>query len=356
MIDLAQILAPISGELPAGRNLRLVPGDTTIATLDEMRREADPELDFGGKGKAADWKGAAALSSAALAEKSKDLQISAYLAEALARTQGYPGLLEGLRIVRGLLEKFWDGMHPGAEDGEIILAVRAKWLSWIGSSNDFRRTVKRIPITAAVGGVARSWLDQEEARRLDEAAMMSDKTTFNELQQSGRISSEEWRNALAATQPAHLEGILSSVRACDEELNALTVFCDEKFGGDAPSLLSLSDLLQECRGQLERFLAGIAPPPEEAESTSSSVAGTPGGSRGGASGPIGTRDDAYRRLREVAEYLRRAEPHSPVSYLIDRAVRWGQMPFQDLLRDVLKHNEDARTTVLETLGLAEPEE
>jgi hypothetical protein len=45
-----------------------------------------------------------------------------------------------------------------------------------------------------------------------------------------------------------------------------------------------------------------------------------------------------------------------VSYLIDRAVRWGQLPFQDLLRDVLKHNEDARTTVLETLGLAEPEE
>ncbi len=353
MIDLERIAAPLPGDSPCGRNLRLVPGDTTFASLDEMRREADPELDFAGKGKNADWKNLAMTANAALVEKSKDLQLAAYLTEGLARTEGFPGLHQGLQAIRRLLENFWDGLHPGYEDGEIIPAIRAKWLSWIGSSSDFRGSVKRIPITAGVGAVRRSWLDYEESRRVDEASVHADPSGYNELVQSGRINGEEWRGALGATDPAALRETLDSVRSCGGELESLSKVCDEKFGGEAPSLLPLADLLQECGDHLARYLDANAP----AEAEAAAGPGAPAGpARGGASGPVGTRDDAYRRLREVADYLRRTEPHSPVSYLIDRAVRWGQLPFQDLLRDVLKHNDDARTTVLETLGLAEPEE
>ena len=36
------------------------------------------------------------------------------------------------------------------------------------------------------------------------------------------------------------------------------------------------------------------------------------------------REDAYRQLRGIADYLARTEPHSPVPYLIYRAVEWGE--------------------------------
>jgi predicted component of type VI protein secretion system len=87
---------------------------------------------------------------------------------------------------------------------------------------------------------------------------------------------------------------------------------------------------------------------EGALSEDGGVPGAPAAHGGG--GPIASRDDAYRRLREAAEYLRRTEPHSPVPYLVERAVNWGQMPFQEVLRDVLK-DDKARASLLETLGL-----
>ncbi|HET9887144.1 MAG TPA: type VI secretion system protein TssA [bacterium] len=351
MIDLDRVLAPISSDAPSGKNLRFVPGDTTISSLDEMRRQEDPELDPAGKGKNADWKGVVSNSQSALAEKTKDLQIAAYLAEGLTRTQGFDGLRQGLNVLRELLGRYWDGLHPGFEDGEIVAGVRAKWLSWVGSSNDFRMAVRRVPMTGSTAGAARSWFDYEESRRVDQAALMTDKAAFNELVQTGRISGEEWRGALDSTPPAQLQAILDGVRGSSEELAELSRVCDEKFGDDAPSLLPLAELLRECQEYFERILQGGA---ASVEREDGAAPGMPAAAR--ATGPISTRDQAYAHLREVADYLRRTEPHSPVSYLIDRAVRWGRLPFQDLLRDVLKHNEDARTTVLETLGLAEPEE
>jgi type VI secretion system protein ImpA len=52
----------------------------------------------------------------------------------------------------------------------------------------------------------------------------------------------------------------------------------------------------------------------------------------------------------VADFLRRTEPHSPVSALLERAVRWGNMSFEDLFRDVVQ-SHDARGEVGKILGL-----
>ena len=62
------------------------------------------------------------------------------------------------------------------------------------------------------------------------------------------------------------------------------------------------------------------------------------------------RADAIRRLAAVAEYFRRTEPHSPIAYLVQRAVRWGEMPLEEWLRDVI-HDENVLGQLRETLGL-----
>src|SRR5262249_38234115 len=72
--------------------------------------------------------------------------------------------------------------------------------------------------------------------------------------------------------------------------------------------------------------------------------------RAGAGGPIRSREDAFKRLAEVAEYFRKAEPHSPVSYLVERAIKWGQMPLESWLVDVVK-NDAVLNEVREILGL-----
>lgn len=71
-------------------------------------------------------------------------------------------------------------------------------------------------------------------------------------------------------------------------------------------------------------------------------------------GPIGNRKQAFDRLKEVADFLRKTEPHSPVSYLVNRAVKWGNMTLEDVLIELVK-NTDARKQLFETLGVKENE-
>ena len=44
-------------------------------------------------------------------------------------------------------------------------------------------------------------------------------------------------------------------------------------------------------------------------------------------GQIVSRDDALRVLGEIANFFRRTEPHSPISYTLDEAVRRGRLTF-----------------------------
>ena len=60
--------------------------------------------------------------------------------------------------------------------------------------------------------------------------------------------------------------------------------------------------------------------------------------------------DAIRRLLAISDFFRRTEPHSPVSYLVQRAARWGEMPLDEWLQEVIK-NESVLGEVRETLGL-----
>jgi type VI secretion system protein ImpA len=53
-------------------------------------------------------------------------------------------------------------------------------------------------------------------------------------------------------------------------------------------------------------------------------------------GVLASRAQALRQLRQVADYFRRTEPHSPVAYLADKAARWGDMPLHAWLRAVVK--------------------
>jgi type VI secretion system ImpA family protein len=50
---------------------------------------------------------------------------------------------------------------------------------------------------------------------------------------------------------------------------------------------------------------------------------------------VRTREDAYRALTEIAGFLAHLEPHSPVPYLLRRAITWGGMSLEQLLPELL---------------------
>ena len=59
----------------------------------------------------------------------------------------------------------------------------------------------------------------------------------------------------------------------------------------------------------------------------------------------GSREQAYRQLAQAAAVLRQLEPHSPIPYLIQRAVELGNLPFPQLMRALIRE-----ATVVEQLN------
>jgi type VI secretion system protein ImpA len=55
----------------------------------------------------------------------------------------------------------------------------------------------------------------------------------------------------------------------------------------------------------------------------------------GAIGPISGREDALKRLQEIAQYFRQYEPHTPLASSIDRVVSWGRMSVAELVMELV---------------------
>jgi type VI secretion system protein ImpA len=75
-----------------------------------------------------------------------------------------------------------------------------------------------------------------------------------------------------------------------------------------------------------------------------------GGTAASWSGEPRSREEAFQRLSMLATYLKRVEPQHPVSYLLERAVRWSRMPLDQWLDEVVQ-SPDVLDRLRDTLGI-----
>jgi type VI secretion system protein ImpA len=62
-----------------------------------------------------------------------------------------------------------------------------------------------------------------------------------------------------------------------------------------------------------------------------------------------SREEAIAMLTSIAQYFKQNEPQSPVPYLLERAVKWGNMPLEAWLSDVIK-DSNVVNSVKDMLG------
>src|SRR3954452_10103649 len=119
VIDFAKLLAPVPGGKPTGADLRAdaSPNSPYYVTKDarSAARAAERQIvtgDDAAEAPSPDWRPVYQNATKVLVEKSKDLELTAYLIEALTRLHGFAGLRDGFRLARELVEKYWDGLYP----------------------------------------------------------------------------------------------------------------------------------------------------------------------------------------------------------------------------------------------------
>jgi type VI secretion system protein ImpA len=68
-----------------------------------------------------------------------------------------------------------------------------------------------------------------------------------------------------------------------------------------------------------------------------------------------TRHGALKSISTLAQFFRDTEPHSPIPYLLERAVKWGGMSLPDLLSEMIT-DDSVRVSVCKLTGIEQQQE
>ncbi|WP_336333414.1 type VI secretion system protein TssA [Pseudomonas putida] len=353
-LSLSALRTPVDGG--AGEDLSF---SSLFDQIKEARR-ADAEYltqgDWQTDLKQADWEQVIQLAAAGITEQSKDLMLVAWLSEGLAHRKHFPGIRFSLAVAQALLEDFWDTLYPSLEEGVEERAARLAWLT-----TTLTDVVRTLPITQGQGY---SLLKYEESRQVENLARQ-DASAMNQALEEGKINAELFQRSVVLTETEHLHQKHAQISDCLVACQHLQAAADAAFGHDAPSFLALNDVLVHARQLVERLLrergvdlAEAAPAqPSDAEHSNERPATSTviSGERRSADVPLRTvpqnREEAFTLLQGVAQFFKQTEPHSPVPYLVERAIKWGNMPLESWLNDVIKDSSvvDGIRDVLGTL-------
>jgi type VI secretion system protein ImpA len=336
--DFETLLQPIPGDKPEGDASHFAL--TLAPALRELRREEsqDEFTDATRPAvlKKAEWAEVARQCEASLCEEAKDLRTTCHLVEAWTRREGLAGLAKGLELLTQLVESCWDRLTP--LEGDDPVESRGVPLANLLDDPDrgvcFPSLLRTLPLL----GEPESALSYVTWTRLRSASSQDDLNSLTSLRDN--TATEVFRQQHQSTQQA----LASLQRLC----NTL----DERMGEAAPGLLNLRSALTDLAGLLADELKqlGVAAPAAVAATADVDLINLPID----AAHCDPARDQLYALLDTTAERLRAMEPHSPVPYLIKRAVRLGRLPFPRLMEQVIRE-PSALSELNREFGIAEPD-
>lgn len=336
------LLNPIAGDNPSGANLRY---EKVYDQIKEARTEDDDSIPTGAWArtvKKADHNLVIKLAGEALANKSKDLQLAAWLTEAHVRKEGIGLIQPCFKLFQDLQLQFWDTIYPEIDEGDV--GMRATPIEW--ASNRVSAIIRESPITR--DGL--NYFQYKESRAIGYEADAEYNDAKTALRQQaiadGKPTAEEFDKSFNATPKTWYVNMESSIHSALETLEELQVYCEEKYGDDGPGFGKLHTALEEV-GQVVTSLLNekrktepdapvegeeaeeAEPEPEpEIEASSEGQAEAAPTARAKSSKSLSAepvdRDDAFARIQACANFLQKDNPSSPVAYMLQAALRFAE--------------------------------
>jgi type VI secretion system protein ImpA len=148
---------------------------------------------------------------------------------------------------------------------------------------------------------------------------------------------EQYGQAVAETPADFFENLVTVLGECQDEFQKLNAALDKVCGDRTPPSSAIREALEQCLDTV-RGTAGHklkSPAADEAAPTEGAAAEGNGAVVVRQPGEVRTREEAFDAILKIADFFRRTEPHSPLSYALEQVVRWGRLPLPQLLLELV---------------------
>lgn len=317
-LEVANLLAPVAGDAPAGPNLEYDPAFSAL----ERAAEGKPEQVIGGTTTPAEppeW-GVVLSGGIELLGRTKDLRVAVLAARALLHRSGAVAFAEGLALVRGLVEQYWATVHPQLDpDDNNDPTMRITALAALAT-------------TATVSAVRASPLVRSQA--------LGPVSLVDLFPSSGAPDAARIAGVFETADVAGMEATSRSLAAAASDLRAIDAAFETHTGSRGPDFGALLDCFNKGHLALSQRLSTLNPPaPAEEAAPVGGAAATPATPAApppprGLSGDILTREDVLKALDKICDYYARQEPASPVPLLAQRCKKLVTMSFFEILAEV----------------------
>jgi len=335
VINVESLVKPLEGENPCGENLRWDRAYLEFERLAEGKEERQ-DGDKVTPAEEPEWRQVRDVAVELLA-RGRHLRVGIILTLAAVRLEGYPGLRDGLTVIKSWLETTWDQIWPvlDVEDNNDptervnSLAALSTPMATYGDKMKFADRVYDCPLC--------------ESRQLGRFSLRDIAVATGTLEEKAApVEGQDARpkptmsiidGAFAETDKEKLQEILTAIQEASAALEAIEAIFTEKCGaGIGPNTLPLQTVLKDASATVSRALEGGAATDQAANGSEGGEAGSGegGGGGGGAalSGDVRNTRDATTALEKVIRHYESSEPSSPVPLILKCAVR---MVGQDFL-------------------------
>lgn len=328
------LLEPISAQTPAGFEIEY---DEIYERIRQAREQDDDiisEGEWACEARQADWTTVISLSCDALTSHSKHFQIASWLIEGWLKKQGIAGLEQGLELLNGMQQLWWQEGYPAlAEEGETFrLAI----------FNRLDRDLSKWLLTESLTGAPQCSLawwhkvlrHEHLANHGSEKEAESGDEEYS-LEHFQRWAVRSMPQSQLQLMQQQLADCQTASEMCEKTLCALLGHHEFRL------LPKAREALEEWQGLLRRIIEWVAPQTINFQQDSGC---TP------TDEPViavetrlaTSRDTAINQMLLAAQYFRQHEPSSPVPMLMDRAVRWANMSLAEWLEEMVRDEGSLR--------------
>jgi type VI secretion system protein ImpA len=357
LIDIIALMQPISGENAVGKDIRnSLSSSSTYAEIKSARNSAraaerNSMFDGGSTEATENWNKISKLAPQFLSSEAKDLEVACWYTEALIRKSGFQGLRDGFSLIRQLIEQYWhDGLYPVAdEDGVETRVAAISGLNGEGTEGVLLASMRSTHITDDIQpGPFSLWQYKQAA----DIKRISDTKTRSEQISKVGFSMDDIDRVVEQSSPDWFINLRDDITECLSEYKSISNLLIEHCGShDAPSTSKIIELLEETLGAVNHIAKHKLPatpisdnlPEQQTVSESSPDQALPGNIPG-------SRDEAFKQIATISDFFRRTEPHSPISYVLDRAINWGGMSLDELIGELIP-DSSSRTTYNSLTGV-----